>query len=218
MPSSVVAESDPRVQKPKARQPFRFGIFLRRCHMYLGLFLTPWLTMYAVSTVVFNHWGRINQFYSGRMGQFESEKELPYKKAFAPNASLRSKGEQILKDFHASGSFGIRESDGRIVIDRRDPISPRRFTYIPDEGKMVIERQAFRTATLLTTLHSQVGYSNKLGRIKTWAATVDLTTIATFLLVLSGIWMWWELKVTRKWGMFFLLSGLALFGVFLRFA
>jgi hypothetical protein len=206
------------VQTSKPRQPFRFRTFLRRCHMYLGLFLTPWLTMYAVSTVVFNHWGRINQFYSGKMGQFEPEKELPYTKEFTPHASLRSKGEQILKDFHASGSFGIRESEGRIVIDRRDPIAPRRFTYIPDERKMVIERQAFRTATLLTTIHSQVGYSSKLGQIKAWAVTVDLTTIATFLLVISGIWMWWELKVTRKWGMFFLLSGVALFGVFLRFA
>jgi hypothetical protein len=87
------------------------------------------------------------------------------------------KAKQVLKDFHASGSFGIRESEGRIVTDRRDPISPKRFTYIPDEGKMVIEGQVFLTATLLTTLHWQVGYSSKLGQIKAWAMTVNLTTI-----------------------------------------
>jgi hypothetical protein len=28
---------------------------VRRVHMYLGLFLAPWMFMYAVSTLVMNH-------------------------------------------------------------------------------------------------------------------------------------------------------------------
>ncbi len=41
------------------KTPGHSAMQLRRTHMYLGLFLTPWLTMYALSTVVFNHWKRL---------------------------------------------------------------------------------------------------------------------------------------------------------------
>lgn len=68
MPPIAVAESDSRVQTSKGRQSFRFRIFLRRCHMYLGLFLTPWLTIYAARTVVFNHCSRLQQVIRGACG------------------------------------------------------------------------------------------------------------------------------------------------------
>jgi hypothetical protein len=38
------------------------------------------------------------------------------------------------------------------------------------------------------------------------------------LLVLSGLWMWWELKVTRFNGSLFLLMGALLFCAFLFLA
>lgn len=203
---------------PDSRQSIRFSVLLRRCHMYLGLFLTPWLAMYAVSTVVFNHADLINRHYGGRMERFAPEREAIYGKPFAAGATLRQKGEQILDDLHLNGSFGIQQKPDRIVIDRRDPLAPRRITFFPGTGKLIIERQALRAAQLLTTLHSQVSYTNKLARIKLWAFMVDLTAAATLLLVITGFWMWWELKVTRRWGAFLTLFGLVLFGLFLRFA
>jgi hypothetical protein len=202
----------------QSRGGVRFGLWMRRSHMYLGLFLTPWLLMYALSTLVFNHFSRIEKIYNGKLNQYEHARSVPYRRAFGPGVSLRVQGEAILEDLHDSGSFGIHESEGKIIIDRRDPFGPRRFTYTPAEGKVVIEQQAYRTATMLTMLHTQVGYVNKLGRIKTWAVTVDLTTITMVLLVLTGVWMWWELKITRGWGAVFLLGGMALFGIFLKFA
>jgi hypothetical protein len=30
----------------------------------------------------------------------------------------------------------------------------------------------------------------------------------------SGLWMWWEMKLTRRWGAIFGMAGLALFGLF----
>jgi len=32
-----------------------FSTVVRRTHMYLGLFLFPWVLMYSVSTLVMNH-------------------------------------------------------------------------------------------------------------------------------------------------------------------
>lgn len=203
---------------PGLRPSLRWPVLLRRCHMYLGLFLTPWLAMYAVSTIVFNHPGLIEQHYGGRMARFAPERETDYRKPFPAGATLRQKGEQILDDLHLNGSFGIQQKQDRLVIDRRDPAAPRRITFLPARSKLIVERQAFRTDQLLTMLHSQVSYANKLTRVKLWAFTVDLTVAATFLLVITGFWMWWELKVTRLWGTFFALFGIALFGVFLWLA
>ncbi len=191
---------------------------MRRIHMYVGLFLTPWLAMYALSTVVFNHYSLFDRLYSGRLSRFEKERDLPYTRTFPPDTSLRSRGEQMLADFQDTGSFGIHEAEGKIIIDRRNPLGPRRYTFDPDTGRVMIEHQPYRTASLLTMLHTQVSYANKLLRVKTWAFTVDLTVFTMILLVFTGVWMWWDLKVTRAWGAGFLLFGVALFGVFLKFA
>lgn len=207
---------EPRTNRGTAVRDF--SLVLRRCHLYIGLFLTPWLTMYAVSTVVFNHWERISSFYQGHMDQFEREKEIAYTHVFSPGTTPRVKGERILDDLNLAGSFTVDKAKDRLVINRRDPIAPRRITYIPAEKKLIIERQPFRSANFLTTLHSQVGYTNKLKRIKLWAICVDATAIATVLLVLSGFWMWWELKATRRLGLAFAAFGFLLFTLFLTYA
>ena len=47
---------------------------------------------------------------------------------------------------------------------------------------------------------------------------VDLSIFGTILWVFSGFWLWWELRVTRRWGALFTVAGLALFGAFFVFA
>jgi uncharacterized iron-regulated membrane protein len=44
---------------------------------------------------------------------------------------------------------------------------------------------------------------------------VDLTILGLFLLAVSGLWMWWELRVTRRLGAVALGAGCGLFGLFL---
>jgi hypothetical protein len=48
-----------------------------------------------------------------------------------------------------------------------------------------------------------------------WAVVVDVVIVAIVFWALSGLWMWWEMRVTRAWGAAFLLGGLAVFGFFL---
>ena len=48
-----------------------------------------------------------------------------------------------------------------------------------------------------------------------WASSVDLFWIAVLFWSLSGLWLWWELKTTRRLGALFLSGGLAVFGLFL---
>ena len=47
---------------------------IRRTHMYLALFLTPWVMVFALSSIIFNHF----KFFSGGkpLAPFEQVAEL----------------------------------------------------------------------------------------------------------------------------------------------
>ena len=211
------AQAGSRGAKPGALR--RLSLLLRRSHMYLALFLTPWMAMYALSTLVFNHFERVAQHYGGQMERYEKEKELAYGKAFPPGASPRTMAEEILRDLNLSGTLRVEQHpENRIVILRLDPVAPRKITYSQTEKRLLIEKQVFRTPVFLTALHSRLGYGSRHKINDAWAFGVDLSIFATFLWVLSGFWMWWELKATRRWGIVFAAAGFCLFGAFLIFA
>jgi hypothetical protein len=187
--------------------------------MYLALFLTPWMTMYALITVVFNHFRFFEPLNGGKMDYFRKEKQLSYDRPFAPGATKRKMAEQILGDLHLNGAFQLESGDREpIVALRLDPVSPRRITFSPGDRKLLVQKESFRTSNFITRLHSSLGYGSKHSARNVWAFSVDLSILATFLWIATGFWMWWELKVTRFWGGMATVSGLALFTIFLVFS
>jgi hypothetical protein len=64
-------------------------------------------------------------------------------------------------------------------------------------------------------MHRRRGYGTPYLSDDLWAITVDLFIFASVLWVASGIWMWWELKVTRRWGTISILGGIAILAFFL---
>jgi hypothetical protein len=194
----------------------RISVVLRRTHMFVALFLTPWIAMYAISTLVFNHNGFFRDLYGGSLERFDKEREIAYDRAFAADAPETEIGDQIRTDLGIRGNLNLRESeDGRYVFmqNGNDTFAPRRITYTPAGKKLVIEKQRFLLPNFLTRLHSRVGYGGQSKASAWWAVSVDLSIFASLLWIVSGFWMWWELKVTRRWGFFFAFLGPALFGL-----
>ena len=193
-----------------------FNTVIRRIHLYLALFLTPWILMYAMAVFSGNHRGL---FMKGEppFVKFEKEKEQIYPAAFSENLEPRVIGEQILADLGLEGTYIVRHNKERgiYLILRRDPVTPRRITYIPAEEKLVVERQLFRTVNFLQGLHRRQGYRQKQLMDDTWAFSVDVVIISMIFWVLTGLWMWWGLKRTRRWGLVALLVGFGLFGFFI---
>lgn len=185
---------------------------IRRTHMYLALFLSPWVLLYALSTIVMNH-----RHLFGPAPQFEKEREQAYQASFPPGAKPRQIGEHVLRDLHLEGAFSVQgpARDGRLNILRQDPLTPRRILYSPAEGKLTVEKVIFRTSTFLEHMHRRRGYQQPYVVDDAWAFTVDVAIVAMVFWVLSGLWMWWEMRVTRLWGGVFALAGVALFTFFL---
>ena len=184
--------------------------------MYLALFLMPWMLIYALSTIVMNHRDFFRRFYATPAPTFEKERELTYDGSFPPGATPAQMARQILASIDMDGAFGAnRTGDGRLIINRQDPIAIRRITYTPADHRVVVERQPFRMNAFFERIHRRRGYDQPYTLEKSWGFSVDLAIFAMIFWVASGLWMWWEMKVTRLTGALFGLSGIAIFALFL---
>ena len=55
-----------------------FSKIVRRTHMYLALFLVPWVLMYALSTSAMNHRHFFQEYYGEKGAPFHTEREMVY--------------------------------------------------------------------------------------------------------------------------------------------
>jgi hypothetical protein len=192
------------------------SLLIRRTHMYLALFLFPWLLMYALSTAVMNHRALFVDAAGNGAPQFQRERELTYDGVFPDGAELRTISGQILASLDLDGAHGVtRRKDGAIVITRNDLLTPRRITFTPATHAVLIERLQHRTNAMLERFHRRRGYATGYALDTVWAVTVDVAIGAMMFWVLSGLWMWWEMKVTRPLGALAFAGGAGLFVLFL---
>lgn len=185
--------------------------------MYLGLFLAPWMLMYAVSTLVMAHRPFVQSFYATKTPSYQNERELDYSRTFPPAATAQQKAAQILQDLGLEGRFGVNKpkEGAPLVINRQHALFQRRITFDPATSKLSVQREEFRGLTFLERLHRRRGFQDPYLTEDTWAFTVDLTALTLVFWGLSGIWLWWGLRQTRLLGALCLGFGVLLFATFL---
>ena len=199
-----------------AVQPPGISRLVRRIHMFTGLFLAPWMVMYALSTLVMAHHEYVNSLYASKSPVLVKERELDYSRAFPTNLTRDAIAQQILDDLGMDGAHSVSGGrDGKpLVIQRQHAMSQRRFTFDASVSKITIEREEFRTPTILERLHRRRGYDKPYALEDTWGFSVDVAVVTMVFWSLSGIWLAWEIKRTRVWGLLSLGVGLGLFVLF----
>jgi hypothetical protein len=182
--------------------------------MYLALFLFPWIGMYAISTMVMNHHALFDRRYGPGQPPFVVERDMNLTVA-APGARPADLARQLLASLDLEGSHAVSvRADGTLVVVRHDLLTPRRLTFTPSSGRLVIERQEPRVDAVLERFHRRRGYGTGYTLDTIWAASVDLVIVAMVFWVLSGLWMWWEMRVTRVIGAAALIGGVLAFAAF----
>lgn len=183
---------------------------IRRTHLYLALFLAPWMMGYALSTIVMGHRWTDPQV-------FVREREVTYDAAFPAGTSPRDQARQILSDLNLTGAFGVQgpNAQGQLTINRQQLVTPRRLVYSPADHRVTIDRATFQSTTFLNRFHHRRGYDQPFAADRAMAASIDLVVAAMVFWVLSGIWMWWEMRATRVWGALATVGGMALFAFYL---
>lgn len=185
--------------------------------MYLALFLTPWVLIYALSGLVLNHNRAVRALYGGSFGAFEKVEEREFTAAFSRDTDARTAGAQILEQLGLSGSFQVqgRPDQPKFVINRNGGFALHRVTYFSREHRLLIEKQPLTAPAFVNRAHFRHGYGQPFLASRLWAAVVDLVVVAMVFWVASGLWMWWEIKPARAWGAACALAGLGIFGVLL---
>ena len=188
---------------------------IRRTHMYLALFLTPWMIIYALSGLVLNHGPAIRSLYGDNLNKFEKVGEQEYKAEFSADADPRMIGAQVLEHLGLAGTFNVQGGANatRLVINRNAPFAVHRITYLRSENRLLIEKLRLTTPTFLNRTHFRAGYTQPYVSAKIWGFVVDLVIVGMVFWVVSGIWMWWEIKPSRAWGAGFALAGFGLCGL-----
>lgn len=117
--------------------------------MYLALFFVPWVLVYSLSTLFFNY--GLRQFSAASEGPpitFEKESEQIYSETFPENTPPGDIAKQILEHLGLSGThFSNRRPNGTIIINRRLATTPRRITFKPATGSLLVERQVMGIPT-----------------------------------------------------------------------
>lgn len=192
-----------------------FSRLARRLHLYAALLLSPWLLMYAFSTLAMNHRAFFVEQHGRGPPPYLPERELTYAASFRPDASPREMARQILGSLELEGAHNVtRRPDGTLVIVRQSLLTPRRITYRPAEERLVIEKMEPRANAFLERFHRRRGYGTGYLLDTAWAVTVDAVILAIVLWVGSGLWMWWELRPSRLPGLLALLAGAGSFALF----
>lgn len=190
---------------------------IRRLHLYFALFLTPWLLMYALSTLAMNHRSTLREWTGQAMPGWSLERTVSIPE---PPAGLADKprAEWMLAHLGMAGAYNInsvKTPPGTMVFTRQFAFNNRRLTYSPTANSVTIERQSFQWNFWLEKMHRRRGYQHTPLADDLWALSVDLVIAAIALWIVTGLWMWWELKRTRLLGAAFALSGIGLFTAFL---
>jgi hypothetical protein len=190
-----------------------FLLFVRRTHLYLGLFLLPWVVMFGVSSIPLNHSAESNR------PAWTPVTEATFSVQPPPGSSaeaLRPLGEQMMKAAGITGGFWVyRASPQRIDAGHPNFLHPIRATYYVDQKRLLVERRDVGLEDFLSGMHTRGGYN--LGGFwdSVWAVFVDVVAIALLAWIASGLFMWWKLPGTglRRWGWLALAGGLVSFAL-----
>ena len=129
------------------------SIVLRRIHMYLALFLTPWILMYGLSTMAMNHHHSLRALYGGQAPAFLPDRAESYTRTFDDEFTKRQIARQILIDLDLDGRFRVNgDPASRLTILRIDPVSPTRVIYLPQKQQITVEVQQLRPSAHATRI------------------------------------------------------------------
>ena len=200
----------------------RFYRLTRDLHLYLGLFISPFVLVFAISVFFLVHsW--IPQLASESVQtRIVSALTLPEDLQKLSGRPLIDALKPTLKKMNVSGELGFvrrLDKEATLIIP---VIIPGRLTTvnlnITSREATIVTRET-GWADALMTLHKSPGQHGPDIRMnwlamKAWSWFADATVYLTLFITVSGLYLWYMLRVERKIGLILLFAGtLSFFGI-----
>jgi hypothetical protein len=191
--------------------------WLRDLHLYLGLFVSPFVLLFAVSVFYLNH---------GKLRPDTPPPHETFHNLRIPDGFDRLKGRDaveraktILPQVATSGEIGFlryRAEDRHLIF----PVSTAGLesTIDVDLGarSATVTRRTMDLWESLSYLHKMPGPHNAALRgnwvgIEIWRWLADATIYLVLFISISGIYLWWAIKAERRIGFALLSAGIVTF-------
>jgi hypothetical protein len=203
--------------RPISQPLKRFEIWNRKIHYFLGLYFLFFVWLFAFSGLLLNHmdW-KAFEFWENRK-ESKDERNI----TSPPAGNDLAQAHDILRQLGLEGEVDWTSSRGD---DNRLDFRVTRPGHVIDikadfeQGKARIKRIDYNAWGLMRTLHTFTGASvheknNRNQRdwllTKVWAFTMDAVAVGLIVMVLSSLYMWYELPEKRRLGTIVLAVGLA---------
>jgi hypothetical protein len=189
----------------------RFYAWTRDLHFYLGLFLCPFILVFAVSTLLLNHPGQ-------RPPEGSSPNTLTHQSVQIETLDGVGTVEQarnILRQLDVTGEIDyVRHMarEERLLIPVTKPGEVTTVEVYLKTRTATVKRQSQGLVATLIYLHKMPGPHNVKFRgnwVYTvwWGALADTVVYALLFLTVSRLYLWWMLKAERTVGWVLLGAG-----------
>ncbi len=192
-----------------------FYLFIRKLHLYLGLFISPYVLLFAVSTMVLNHNWRLGEEADGKDNTRRFVRQI---KPPAGAGSLEQ-AKDILRQLGIAGEIGyinrlVRE--GKLVFPVMKPGLETQVVFDLRTNTTTVEQRGTNFWKKLIYLHKSTGPHNANIRgnwiyTRLWRILADSVVYVLLFLTTGGIYLWAMMKAERKPGLICLGLGMVCF-------
>jgi hypothetical protein len=198
----------------------RFYLVTRDLHLYVGLFVSPFVLVFAVSVFYLVH-GLSTRPAPGRSDPSRTFTDLNVNPGIA-NLQGRARVDALRPVIERLGVSGEVDFVRHVANEHRLIVPVR----LPDRDTIVTIDYEQRTATVTSRGHGvgdAVVYLHKMpgphnadirgnsGLIRMWHLGADSTVYLLLFITISGIYLWAVLKAERRVGLLLLLAGACTF-------
>jgi hypothetical protein len=189
-----------------------FYRWTRDLHLYFGLFISPFLLLFAASVFFLNH----AKIVPDRWSTIDVHKvDVPADIDRAQGAEAIARAQAILRQINVTGEIGFT----RLVRQTRHfvfPVSKPGLEITVDvdlqTGTATVSRRPTSVWEAMAYLHKMPGPHNVAIRgnwigTKAWRWFADATIYFTLFITITGIYLWWVLKAERTIGLALLAAG-----------
>jgi hypothetical protein len=186
---------------------------IRTLHLYFGLFISPFILIFSLSALVFNH----SVFFS----RIYPIKTLPEVRTILDSIPYDttdlSTAKAIMNDLGLSGEIDFISNNSRLItFPINKPGLKLKVEVNKSTKNVVITRHLEGPLRGMSYLHIMPGQHNAKIRgnsvyIKVWRKLSDAVVYLLLFLTASGIILWYFLESERKPGLYALILGVLIF-------
>lgn len=194
--------------------PKSFYTWTRDLHLYVGLFVSPFVVVFAVSVFFLNH-ARLPAPGSATTRATIRDLQLPAGIEQAQGMERVQLATQVLSQVGVSGEINFIRAlprEHRLVIPVVKPGVETTIDLNLEERTATVSTRRTNVWESLSYLHRSPGPHNAAIRgnwfwTRAWQGLADATVYLVLFLSMSGVYLWAVIRSERKIGLMLLLAG-----------